>query len=49
MLIHPLQCIETNAEGTDGTSGRGVAGATTEEGRNKVYLPDRKLKNTDVS
>lgn len=30
MLTHPLQCIETNVEGTDGTSVWDVAGATAE-------------------
>lgn len=49
MSIHLCQCIETNVEGTDGTSEWGVAGAAAETGRSKVYLPDRELKNTDVS
>lgn len=49
MLIHPLQCIETTVEGTDGTGVWDVAGATAEQGKNNVYLSDRELKITDVS
>lgn len=40
MSIHLPQCIETNVEGTDGTSEWGVARAAAESGRSKVYLPD---------
>ena len=49
MLIHPPPCVKVNVEGTDGSSGSGVARTAAVLGRNKIHMPKKKAKNTDVS